>query len=84
MPCKTVQLGYGARHKRLRALWAPRVRLGIVSCARCGQPILRGEAWDLGHDDLDRSVYSGPEHVRCNRAVAGRSPLMALRTSREW
>ena len=27
-------------------------------------------AWDLGHDDYDRSIYRGPEHARCNRSAA--------------
>ncbi len=64
--------GYGAEHRKLRAAWQPRVAAGGVLCARCGRPIVPGTAWDLGHDDIDRSMYRGPEHRRCNRAVAGR------------
>lgn len=65
--------GYGAAHQKLRAQWALRVDRGEVSCARCGRWIAPGTPWDLGHDDLDRSKYSGPEHARCNRATTGRS-----------
>lgn len=82
--------GYGAEHVRLRARWAREVKLGVVHCARgaaClerGRPtgtlILPGEPWDLGHDDVDRSRYNGPEHRRCNRAVSDRD----RRSSREW
>ena len=61
--------GYGSRHKRLRKSWAPKVRAGKVNCARCGLLIGPGQPWDLGHDDDDRSLYSGPEHRRCNRAT---------------
>lgn len=65
------QRGYDSAHDRLRARWAPRVARGQVDCARCGQRIRRGQAWDLGHTD-DRAGYNGPEHAQCNRAAGGR------------
>ncbi|PTL55741.1 hypothetical protein C7Y72_19115 [Paraconexibacter algicola] len=73
--------GYGAAHKRLRRRLASQVASGTVPCARCGELIAPGEPWDLGHDDFDRSRYSGPEHARCNRATAGRRKRPA---SRVW
>lgn len=80
----TAAAGYGRAHRDRRARWAPIVATGRLACWRCGHLIVRGEAWDLGHDDADRSKYKGPEHVACNRAVAGRSPLRVERTSRRW
>jgi hypothetical protein len=76
--------GYGRAHRKLRTHWAPIVAMGRVACARCGHLIARGEPWDLGHDDVDRSVYRGPEHAACNRATAGRVPLRVECTSRRW
>ncbi len=64
--------GYDAEHDRVRRAWAPRVALGLVQCWRCRRLIAGNEPWDLGHDDDDRTKYRGPEHMRCNRAVAGR------------
>jgi hypothetical protein len=58
---------------------APFVAAGLATCARCGEPIEAGAPWDLGHDDYDRSRYSGPEHAVCNRGAPNR-----LRTSRTW
>ncbi|MDQ4027439.1 MAG: hypothetical protein M3214_05225 [Actinomycetota bacterium] len=58
--------------QRLRARWAQQAEAGIVNCARCGHAIAPGESWDLGHSDLDRSSYTGPEHRACNRATASR------------
>jgi hypothetical protein len=66
--------GYGSPHVRLRANWKLKVEAGGVLCWRCGEPILPGTPWDLGHDDSDRTRYKGPEHAnRCNRSAAGRA-----------
>ena len=74
----TSERGYGAAHQAERRRWEPRVAAGEVDCARCGQPIVPGEAWDLGHVD-DRSGWSGPEHAgRCNRAAGGRASHRGL------
>jgi hypothetical protein len=68
------QRGYDANHDRLRAQWEPRVATGRVKCWRCGELISPATAWDLGHDDTDRTKYRGPEHAnQCNRAAAGRN-----------
>jgi hypothetical protein len=74
---------YGGTHKRLRRVWASRIELGGIRCARCGDLIEPGEPWDLGHDDLDPSTYTGPEHERCNRATNGRRSG-PRRHSRSW
>ena len=63
----TTARGYGAAHQRERRRWQKVIDSGRGACVRCGQPIPAGSDWDLGHDDNDRSVYRGPEHVRCNR-----------------
>jgi hypothetical protein len=76
---KTRARGYGGHHQALRDKIAPQVAAGVVKCARCGKPIAPGSAWDLGHDDHDRSRYNGPEHRACNRR-----PKPRRRQSREW
>ena len=77
------QRGYGYRHQVIRKRLAPNVNAGLVDCWRCGQRIEEGEPWDLGHvDGSNKTKYAGPEHVRCNRSVAGRKPK--LDTSRAW
>jgi hypothetical protein len=82
---KTAARGYGAAHQALRRRWATQVALGRVDCARCGRPIRPGDEWDLGHDDHDRSRYTGPEHQACNRATYGRrAAAPAPRHSRAW
>jgi hypothetical protein len=63
--------GYGAEHKKLRRWWAPKVATGTVRCWRCGYIIEPGQAWDLGHDDNNRSIYRGPEHRYRTRYCIG-------------
>jgi hypothetical protein len=88
----TSERGYGREHVRLRREWERVVRRGGVTCARpgCGRLIAPGEPWDLGHDDQDRTRYTGPEHAGCNRATAAHRKERELqasqsrRQSREW
>ncbi len=79
---KTVARGYGVDHRKDRQRWTPRVALGIVPCRRCGELIRPDEPWDLGHDDLDRSLPRAPEHRRCNRATRARAAKRRKRRSR--
>lgn len=68
----TPQAGYDSEHQRRRKAFADQIEQdGGVLCWRpqCKQPILPGMAWDLGHDDDDRSIVRGPEHRSCNRAT---------------
>lgn len=68
------QRGYDARHDALRRVVKARLDAGqVVHCWRCGARIFRGEPFDLGHDDHDRSLYRGPECPTCNRSAGGRS-----------
>jgi hypothetical protein len=60
-------------------MFAPMVAAGVVNCARCGEPIEPGTLWDLGHDDHDPRVHTGPEHASCNRGAPHRNSV-----SREW
>jgi len=78
--------GYGPAHEKQRKAWAPRVRRGEVDCARCKLRIGPHEQWDLGHTD-DRTAWSGPEHVGCNRragAANSHAVRKGLKHSRAW
>lgn len=85
MPSKgtTKARGYGAKHKRLRRMWARQVAAGLESCRRCGYPIDPREPWDLDHTP-NRLGYLGPSHRRCNRATAQSRQPTATRHSRVW
>jgi hypothetical protein len=74
----TKHRGYGYRHKKRRQTWARVVRAGNAVCARCHEPILPNELWDLDHHDDDRRLYLGPSHSRCNRATSQRNKKRAL------
>ena len=64
--------GYGATHDRLRAAYQRRMDAGEhFTCWRCPRPV-DPTNWRLGHDDLDRSKYRGPECTPCNQATSGR------------
>ncbi len=89
----TTQRGYGTDHQAERQRWAPLVQAGTVTCARqdpgcIGQPLQPGQPWDLGHTD-DRTAYTGPECVPCNRSAGGKAGAAASHahrtmTIREW
>src|SRR5262252_5359398 len=68
----TTRPRYDREHNLRRARVAELVLAGGARCARCGDLIQPGEAWDMGHVDGDPHRYSGPEHRRCNRATASR------------
>lgn len=84
----TTQRGYGADHQRMRRQWEPKVKAGLVDCARCGHAIRPDEPWELDHAD-DRTTYLGPSHLTCNRhegGVKGAAVTNAhwQHTSRAW
>ena len=83
----TTERGYGATHQAERKRWTPVVRAGGVMCARqgptcTGQPIDPDQAWDLGHND-DRTAYTGPECIPCNRGAGGRNGAAASHVKRQ-
>lgn len=78
----TTARGYGTPHQRERERWKPLVDSGNASCARCGKAIAPGQPWDLGHTD-DRTAYTGPECVPCNRSAGGRNGAAAVHGARQ-
>lgn len=64
-------------------------------CTKCGREVAKGRptpgfcGWDVGHDDVDRSLYTGTEHSCCNRRAGGRKAARKLAVtrhvwSRDW
>ena len=69
----TVERGYGAAHRRLKDRWQVEVDANGATCFRCGGSVPKGSRkWDLGHTE-DRTGWTGPEHVGCNRSAGGRN-----------
>lgn len=70
---------YGSAHQRRRAELLPKAY--GTPCPRCGLPMLKGQALQLGHSvDLalnPRAVGDRIEHAGCNQA-AGRQVRDAL------
>src|SRR3954453_9917742 len=78
---ETTIRGYGREHQLLRARLAPFVATRTVICWRCGKLVASHHAWDLGHDDMDRTIIRGPEHAGCKRSAGARSPKRRRRGS---
>ena len=81
----TTARGYGSAHRALRRRLAPLVASGQMRCARCGEVILPGTPWDLGHadgrpDTLPRSRARGLQSRRGWNAAEPR-PNVPLRES---
>ena len=72
--------GYDAGHDRTRARLLP-VAYGHP-CPRCGEPMLPGQALDLGHTHA-RATTPGArgdriEHARCNRSAGSTGDSHAM------
>ena len=67
--------GYGYPHRKRRAELLP-TSYG-QPCARCGEPILPGQALDAGHGTAlahdANSKADRIEHASCNRQAGGRT-----------
>lgn len=79
--------GYDARHRRERTRWERIIKAqGVVPCHRqgpnCVGPIRDGDKWDLGHTD-DRTAWTGPECIPCNRGAGGRNGAKVTNAKRQ-
>jgi hypothetical protein len=63
---------YCSHHQALRASLQPIVSTGKAKCWRCGEKLPPSSAWDLGHDDDDKTIYRGIECLKCNRSTSTR------------
>jgi hypothetical protein len=91
-PANTKARGYGYRHQQERRKWKTQVEAGQVQCHAklCLMPtrwIDPDQGWDLGHSE-DRTMWTGPEHIRCNRAEGAqrgnRSRRQTVKAKRRW
>jgi hypothetical protein len=65
--------GYDHAHREFRKAFIADHQAGTLICWRCRELIPANEPFHLGHDDNDRNLYRGAEHVRCNTATSGRT-----------
>lgn len=68
--------GYDADHDALGRDFQQQMDAGTrFRCWRCTAPlgVRRGIDWVLGHCDINRLVYHGPECPSCNSRTAGRT-----------
>ena len=97
-PRSTAARGYGAEHRAQRERWQKLFRNGHTTpCActhadcphhvgPCSTIITSSTPWDLGHTD-DRTAWTGPECLPCNRSAGGRNSRVSQQnpmTIREW
>jgi hypothetical protein len=69
--------GYGYAYQKLRKQLLPQAY--GKPCARCGQPVLKGQALHLDHADWDRTKLLGFSHAACNlRAAAKKARAIQL------
>jgi hypothetical protein len=70
----SAQRGYGYAHRKRRAELLPKAY--GKPCARCGMPILPGQALDAGHSTAlahdPHSKADRIEHALCNRRAGAR------------
>ena len=91
MAGRTTALGYGHKHQQERKRLAPLVARGGFVCTRyghpqfpdCPGPIEPWDEWELGHDDNDKRIYTGPEHKACNRRAGGLKRIGRLEANGE-
>lgn len=74
---------YRYAHQQERKRWAAIVDAGQAWCWRCGTWLPPGCLWDLGHDDIDKTKYRGPECRKCNRGAPRRNAA-ASRAVPRW
>lgn len=69
-------------HRRARVTFRRLVDAGLARCWRCGRPIPPGEAFHVGHHDIDTDRIMGPEHPACNGRAATLKGVAVARARR--
>lgn len=80
----TAARGYGSAHQTERRRWQKIINktpTGIPCARGCGTRITSEDTWDLGHTE-DRTTWTGPECIPCNRGAGGRNGAAAAHRNR--